>query len=156
MDWIRRLSNNRLQHAHRSILTKVAIMSFITTAMTSTVLPDHEAAGSGAEANAISLNGSLIERQAPMWIFNCYSNGQPCRGMGATSGGSQSTSDCQPVSDGCTQYSFSGAGQFTLCGYLNPDCSGENVISVNGGTVTCIELDQGPLSYLVADPNAEC
>lgn len=96
-----------------------------------------------------SFNPAVVVRnrldiRAARWTFNCYSDGQACRGMGNTSGGSESTAGCGPINGaGCTRYSFDGAGVFKLSAYNNRMCSGLPISAVNGGSVTCLEATGG-------------
>ena len=85
------------------------------------------------------------------WSFNGYSAGQACRGLGNTSGGGSSNQGCSPIdSRGVTQYSYNGGGAFKMTGYLNAQCTGEELVSVNGGSVTCLEAPVNWSGYLIS------
>lgn len=91
-----------------------------------------------------------LEKRAN-WSFNCYSPGQACRGMGATTGGGAAGVACSPISaQGCSQFSYNGGGEWRLTGYLNRQCTGERIIDVNGGSVTCLEAPVNWAAYIVS------
>ena len=99
-------------------------------------------------------NSTLAKRAN--WTFNCYNAGQACRGTGSTSGGGSGTAGCSPISaSGCTQYSYDGAGDWLLCVYNEPNCAGEVVASVNGGKVTCLEIENAS-GYLIGNADEGC
>ncbi|KAB8067716.1 hypothetical protein BDV29DRAFT_163080 [Aspergillus leporis] len=84
------------------------------------------------------------------WSFNCYSPGQACRGRGDTSGGRESPGGCSPISfNGCARFSFNGGGEFRLTGYPNRQCTGQEIIHVNGGSITCIDAPGNWSGYFV-------
>lgn len=95
---------------------------------------------------------STLEQRAVKWSFNCYSASQACRGMGNTSGAGSSTQKCQPIDGrGCSRYSYNGGGKFKLVGYLGPSCTDEDIVSVNGGSVTCLEAPENWSSYEIVN-----
>ena len=106
-------------------------------------------------ATPVSENPAAVARinldKRANWSFNCYSPGKACRGMGDTSGGGSQPVGCSPIfSRGCSQFSFNGGGVFKLTGYLNRQCTGEQIISVNGGSVSCIEAPVNWSGYIVS------
>lgn len=106
-------------------------------------------------AAPISENPAEVARAAldkrQNWSFNCYGPGMACRGMGATSAGGSSSVGCSPISSrGCTRYSYNGGGAFRLTGYLNRQCTGQRIITVNGGSVTCLDAPVNWSGYIIA------
>jgi hypothetical protein len=100
--------------------------------------------------NPAALARTTLEKRAS-WTFNGYSDGQACRGRGNTSGGGSSAVSCSPVdSRGITRYSYNGGGQFRLTGYLNRQCTGEEIIRVNGGSVSCLDAPENWAGYIVS------
>ncbi|KAJ5660980.1 uncharacterized protein N7484_000352 [Penicillium longicatenatum] len=103
-------------------------------------------------ANLIS-DSTLLQTT---WSFNCYSASKACRGTGNTSGGSSSKHACASIAAaGCTRYTFNGGGEFKLCLYEETDCGGTLLTSVNGGSVTCLDLDS-PKSFKVVIRDTDC
>lgn len=94
-------------------------------------------------SNVTSLDASNFDlvRRAN-FQFDCYAPSQACRGIGATEhGGSSNGLGCLAISSqSCTRYSFNGGGAFKLCLYAGNSYTGAVVESVNGGSVTCLQL----------------
>jgi hypothetical protein len=108
------------------------------------------AAAAPISDNPAALACATLEKRAS-WTFNGYSDGQACRGRGNTSGGGSSAVSCSPVdSRGITRYSYNGGGQFRLTGYLNRQCTGEEIIRVNGGSVSCLDAPENWAGYIVS------
>ena len=134
-------ANSRVQYGPRMILSSLAWAAMLFSPV---IL-----------AAPISENPAEVARAAldkrANWSFNCYSPGMACRGMGATSAGGSNTVHCSPISSrGCSQYSFNGGGVFRLTGYLNRQCTGEEIIRVNGGSVTCLQAPVNWSGYLIS------
>lgn len=61
-----------------------------------------------------------------------------------------STIGCSKVSNkGIVKYSYDGVGMFKLQGYDNLDCTGNTIVSVNGGSVTCLDAPDNWKAYNV-------
>ena len=56
---------------------------------------------------------------------------------------------CIPIcSRSCTRYTYNRGGQFKITGYLNKQCTGEEIISVNGGSVSCLDPPENWAGYI--------
>ena len=51
---------------------------------------------------------------------------------------------------GCSQFSFDGGGIIRMTGYLDGECTGEEIQIVNGGSVTCLEAPDNWSAYIVS------
>jgi hypothetical protein len=134
----------------RRILYAAMLLLPVTTA--SPISVNSEAVVVSSEpvsANPADAALSSLEKRAS-YMFNCYSAGQACRGLGDTRQGGDSALECSPISaNGCTQYSFNGGGEWRLTGYLNRQCTGQEILRVNGGSVTCLRAPGNWGGYLI-------
>lgn len=141
MDYRDRSSGPSLHYGPQMILSTL-LLALSTFAPLATAAPISENPAAAAVAT--------LEKRAS-WKFNGYSDGQACRGTGNTSGGGSSPVGCSPIdSRGITRYSYDGGGQFRLTGYLNRQCTGEEIIRVNGGSVTCLDAPVNWSGYIVS------
>jgi hypothetical protein len=132
---------HRVHYGPRMILSTLLLaMSVFTSSTTAAPISDNPAAVARA----------TLEKRAT-WRFEGYSNGQACRGGGNTSSGGSGPAGCSPIdSRGVTRYSYNGGGQFRLTGYLSRQCTGEVIICVNGGSVTCLDAPVNWSGYIVS------
>jgi hypothetical protein len=133
----------------RRVLCAAMFLLPVTAASPISVNPEVAVWSEPVSANPADAALSSLEKRA-RYTFNCYSAAQACRGAGDTSQGGDSALECSPISgNGCTQYSFNGGGEWRLTAYLNRQCTGQEILRVNGGSVTCLRAPGNWGGYLI-------
>ncbi|UDD59300.1 hypothetical protein AFCA_006722 [Aspergillus flavus] len=133
--------NNKLQYNTRTVMRFILRTVILLLPVT---------AASPISANPADIALSSLEKR-DRYMFNCYSPGRACRGTGDTSGAGESPAGCSPINaNGCSQFSFNGGGQWRLTGYLNRQCTGQEIIRVNGGSVTCLQAPGNWAGYIIS------
>jgi len=94
-----------------------------------------------------------------LWEFAGYRHGERCgpTGSGSSAGADRVAAGCMPMTwPGISRYSFDGNSFWKLCLYNNQDgsCTGNEVASVNGGRVIC--LDEVADAYKVVAADTAC